>query len=65
MLSEDYPALDPREVITISLIEAYSETTGQNTSGIHCMQWNRAYSRWDIEDQAVSRSIEIHGSELQ
>jgi hypothetical protein len=65
MSSEEYPVLDPTEVITISLTEAYIETTSRSTQAIHCMQWNSSCSKWDIEDQPMKHPIEIPGLELR
>ena len=63
MSSEGYPELHPSEVITIALIETFSETTGQKTPAIHCMQWNSSCQVWDIENQLIGDPIEIHGLE--
>jgi hypothetical protein len=65
MSSENYPVLDPTEVITISLMEACSETEGRSTPAIHCMQWNSSSSKWDIENQPMKHPIEIPGLELR
>ena len=61
----EYPALNPREPITISITEGYSVITTRSTAVIHCMQWNEPSQRWDLEEHLMSQTPEMSTLELK